>query len=194
LTVDLLAVAGDSLSGALPFFAEAGGEEAAAFQINLFWVIMQAVSFLIFLVLLYVLALKRIGGVLETRRQTIEQGLRDAEQARRDREAAAAEHAAALAEARREANDIIVRAQRVAQETRDADLAATRQELERIRQRAAEEIEAEKQRAMAELRTEVTDLALAAAGKVVGTSMTDERQRALVDEFLRDARNVESRG
>jgi F-type H+-transporting ATPase subunit b len=186
LTVDLLAVAGDSLSGALPFFAEAGGEEAAAFQINLF--------FLIFLVLLYVLALKRIGGVLETRRQTIEQGLRDAEQARRDREAAAAEHAAALAEARREANDIIVRAQRVAQETRDADLAATRQELERIRQRAAEEIEAEKQRAMAELRTEVTDLALAAAGKVVGTSMTDERQRALVDEFLRDARNVESRG
>jgi F-type H+-transporting ATPase subunit b len=192
--VDLLAVAGDSLSGALPFFAEAGGEEVAAFQINLFWVIMQALSFLIFLVLLYVLALKRIGGVLETRRQTIEQGLRDAEQARRDREAAAAEHAAALAEARREANDIIARAQRVAQETRDADLAATREELERIRIRAAEEIEAEKQRAMAELRAEVTDLALAAAGKVVGSSMTDERQRQLVDEFLRDARDVETRG
>jgi F-type H+-transporting ATPase subunit b len=192
--VDLLAVAGDSLSGALPFFAEAGGGEAAAFQINLFWVIMQALSFLIFLALLYVLALRRIGGVLETRRQTIEQGLRDAEQARKDREAAAAEHAAALAEARREANDIIARAQRVAQETRDADLAATREELERIRKRAADEIEAEKQRAMAELRSEVTDLALAAAGKVVGTSMTDERQRQLVDEFLRDARNVESRG
>ena len=192
--MDLLAVAGDSLSGALPFFAEAGGEEAAAFQINLFWVIMQALSFLIFLVLLYVLALKRIGGVLETRRQTIEQGLRDAEQARKDREAAAAEHAAALAEARREANEIIGRAQRVAQETRDADVAATREELERIRKRAADEIEAEKQRAMAELRTEVTELALLAAGKVVGTSMTDERQRQLVDEFLRDARNVESRG
>jgi len=82
----------------------------------------------------------------------------------------------------------------VAQETRDADIAATRDELERLRQRATEEIEAEKQRAMAELRTEVTDLALAAAGKVIGASMTDDRQRQLVDEFLRDARNVESRG
>ena len=150
--MELFAVAGDSLSGVLPFFAEAGGEEAAAFQINLFWVIMQALSFLIFLALLYVLALKRIGGVLETRRQTIEQGLRDAEQARKDREAAAAEHAATLAEARREANDILTRAQKVAQEARDADLAATREELERIRVRAADEIEAEKQRAMAELR------------------------------------------
>lgn len=192
--MELFAVAGDSLSGVLPLFAEAGGEEPAAFQINLFWVIMQALSFLIFLALLYVLALKRIGGVLETRRQTIEQGLRDAEQARKDREAAAVEHAATLAEARREANDILTRAQKVAQEARDADLAATREELERIRVRAADEIEAEKQRAMAELRTEVADLALAAAGKVIGSSMTDDRQRLLVDEFLRDARDVESRG
>ena len=43
---------------------------------------------------------------------------------------------AALAEARREANDILARAQRVAQETRDADIAATREELERMRERA----------------------------------------------------------
>jgi F-type H+-transporting ATPase subunit b len=192
--VEFLSVAGDLVRDTLPLFTEAGGEEVAGFQINLFWIIVQAISFLVFLALLYVLALKRIGGVLEQRRQTIEQGLRDAEQARRDREAAAAEHAAALAEARREANEILTRAQRVAQESRDADMAATREELERLRQRAADEIEAEKQRAMAELRTEVTDLALMAAGKVIGASMTDERQRQLVAEFLRDARNVESRG
>ena len=192
--MEFLSVAGDLVRDTLPLFTEAGGEEVAGFQINLFWIIVQAISFLVFLALLYVLALKRIGGVLEQRRQTIEQGLRDAEQARRDREAAAAEHAAALAEARREANEILTRAQRVAQETRDADIAATRDELERLRQRATEEIEAEKQRAMAELRTEVTDLALTAAGKVIGASMTDERQRQLVAEFLRDARNVESRG
>lgn len=192
--MEFLSVAGDLVRDTLPLFTEAGGEEVAGFQINLFWIIVQAISFLVFLALLYVLALKRIGGVLEQRRQTIEQGLRDAEQARRDREAAAAEHAAALAEARREANEILTRAQRVAQESRDADMAATREELERLRQRAAEEIEAEKQRAMTELRTEVTDLALAAAGKVIGASMTDDRQRQLVAEFLRDARNVESRG
>ncbi len=111
-----------------------------------------------------------------------------------DRENAEAERVATLAEARKEANEILTRAQRVAQETRDADIAATRDELERMRQRAAGDIEAEKQRAIAELRGEVADLALAAASRVVGESLTDDRQRRLVGEFLAsvddgDARN-----
>jgi F0F1-type ATP synthase membrane subunit b/b' len=43
----------------------------------------------------------------------------------------------------------------VAQESREADIAATREELERLRVRAAAEIEAEKSRAIADLRAEV---------------------------------------
>ena len=53
-----------------------------------------------------------------------------------------------------------------------------------MRERAAGDIEAEKQRAITELRAEVADLALAAASRVVGESLTDERQRRLVQEFL----------
>ena len=114
-------------------------------------------------------------------------GLKDAEQARRDRESAEAERVATLGEARREANEILVRAQKVSQETRDADIAATREELERLRVRAAAEIEAEKVRAIADVRAEVADLALLAAGKVVGETMSDERQRRLVEEFLKSS-------
>jgi F-type H+-transporting ATPase subunit b len=186
--VDLFAVAGDVAPGGLrrgP--AAGGGGEPAQFQINLFWIITQAVSFLVFLAILYVVAFRRIGGVLEDRRSRIEQGLEDAEQARKDRERAEQERLATLAEARKEANEIIGRAQRVADETRERDIAATREELERMRTRAAADIDAEKQRAIADLRAEVADLALAAAGKVVGESMTDDRQRRLVQEFLRES-------
>ena len=115
--------------------------------------------------------------MLADRKARIEQGLKDAEQARRDRENAEAERVATLAEARREANDILARAQKVAQETRDADIAATKEELERLRERATAEIEAEKVRAITDVRAEVADLALAAAGRVVGETMT-ERARA----------------
>ena len=72
----------------------------------------------------------------------------------------------------------------MAQESREADIAATREELERLRVRAAAEIEAEKGRAIADLRAEVADLAMSAAGRIVGESMTGERQRRLVEEFL----------
>ena len=156
------------------------------FQINLFQVVIAAANFVIFLVLMWQFAFKPIAAMLAERKEKIEQGLRDADQAKRDRESAETDRLAALTEARREANDILARAQKVAQETRDADIAATREELERMRVRASDEIAAEKQRALAELRSEVADLALQAAGRVVRETMTDQRQRRLVDEFLAD--------
>jgi len=159
-------------------------EAEPLFQINIFQVVIAAVNFVVFLVLLWQFAFKPVAAMLAERRERIEQGLRDAEQAKRDRETAEQERIAALTEARREANDILARAQKVAQETRDADIAATRAELERMRTRATDEIEAEKGRALAELRSEVAELALQAAGRVVRETMTDQRQRRLVEEFL----------
>ena len=154
------------------------------FQVNLFQVIVAAANFVIFLALMWTFAFRPISKMLSDRQARLEQGLRDAEQAKRDRESAEQERLATLAEARREANDILARAQKVAQETRDADIAATREELERMRTRASDEIEAEKGRALAELRSEVAELALQAAGRVVRETMTDQRQRRLVEEFL----------
>jgi len=182
--VDFLAIATVAGREATRLTAEEGG---ALFQINLFWVIVSAVNFVIFFALIWTFALKPVSRMLADRKDRIEQGLKDAEQARVDRDSAEQERVATLAEARREANDILTRAQKVAQDTRDADIAATREELERMRVRATAEIDAEKQRAIADLRSEVADLALAAAGRGVGESMTDDRQRRLVQEFLASA-------
>lgn len=184
--MDLFTVGRGVVRDVLVLAVEAGGgaAEPDRFQINFFWIITQALSFLIFFAILYVVAFRRIGGVLEDRRQKIEQGLADADQARKDRAQAEQERAATIAEARREGNEILAKSQKVADDTRARDTAATKEELERLRVRAAEEIESEKQRAIADLRAEVADLALAAAGKVVGESMTGDRQRRLVEEFL----------
>ncbi len=178
--MDFLAVATTASQAAAPLAQETSG----GLTINFFWVIVSALNFVVFLAILWTFAFRPISAMLDERRRRIEQGLKDAEQARQDRENAEAERLAALQEARREANEILVRAQKVAQESREADMAATRQELERMRERATSDIEAEKLRAIADLRAEVADLALAAAGKVVGESMTSERHRRIVEEFL----------
>ena len=182
--MDILALAAEATRHVAVAAAEAGG---AKFQINLFWVVVSAANFIVFFLIVKSLAFKGLTATLETRRSTIEQGLKDAEQARSDRESAEQERATTVAEARREANEIINRAQKVAAETREQDIAATREELARLQERASTEIEAEKQRALAELRGEVTDLALLAAGRVVGDAMTSDRQRKLVADFLADS-------
>lgn len=186
--MNLLSIVGpDAAAGILALQeAEPGGEAAGGLAINFFWILVASANFIVFAIILYFAFGKQVSGMLAARRERIEQGLRDAEQAKRDRESAEQERLAALAEARREANDILGRAQKVAQETRDADIAATRDELTRMRERATDEITAEKQRALAELRGEVADLALQAASRVVRETMTDQRQRRLVEEFLAD--------
>jgi len=178
--VDLLTIASGVGHGAIALTAAA----EPLFQINLFQVIIASANFLVFLALIWTFAFKPVSKILADRKARIEEGLKDAEQARRDRESAEAERVAALQEARREANEILTRAQKVAQESRDADIAATKAELERLRERATAEIEAEKLRAIAEVRTEVADLALRAAGKVVGETLNKERERRLVEDFL----------
>jgi F-type H+-transporting ATPase subunit b len=181
--VDLLSVASGVAHQAVSLSAEA----EPLFQINLFQVIIAAANFVIFLAIIWKFAFNPVAKILSDRKERIEQGLKDAEQARLDRENAEAARIATLQEARREANEILARSQKVAEESRERDLAATREELERIRVRASAELESEKQRAIADLRAEVADLALRAAGKVVGETMTDDRQRRLVQEFLNES-------
>ena len=161
--------------------------EGPTFQINFFWVIVSAANFIVFFLIVRSIAFGGLVKTLDDRRNRIEQGLKDAEQARRDRDAAESERLAAINEARREANEIINRAQKATADARELDIAATKEDLARMRERAAAEIEAEKQKAIAELRGEVTDLALAAAGRVVADSMTGDRQRQLVADFLAES-------
>jgi F-type H+-transporting ATPase subunit b len=183
--VDLLAVASGVGREVVRLATEAEGGEAL-FQVNLFQVIIAATNFLLFLAIIWTFAFRPVSRMLAERKTRIEQGLKDADQARRDRENAESERVATLTEARREATDILARAQKVAQDTRDADIAATKDELERMRVRAAAEIEAEKVRAISDVRAEVADLALQAAGRVVGETMSNERERRLVEEFIRE--------
>ena len=188
--MDLYAAGPAIAAAAAAVAAEEGG---AGIQLNLFWILVASTNFVLFLVILTIFAWKPVTKTLDDRRARIEQGLKDAEQARLDLEHASIVAAEQLAAARREAREIMERAQRVSQEARDADIAATREELERMRARAAAEIEAEKSRAIADLRAEVTDLAISAAGRVVRESMDGERQRRLVEEFLAEASVPEAR-
>lgn len=173
-------------------------EASGGLVINIFWILVVAANFIFFLVAAWYLGLRNIPRNLAERRSRIEQSLRDADQARIEREEAATERLAVLASARHEAEDILARAQRVADENRERDLAETRAQIEQMRERAATDIATEKDRALADVRGQVAELALAAAARVVGETMSDARERRLVEEFLgqvgkSDARSAASR-
>jgi F-type H+-transporting ATPase subunit b len=180
--VGILAATRGSVEPLVAFAAEA--ESGAGLTINLFWIIVSALNFIVFFFLVYRIVLVPVRGMLDDRRARIEQGLKDADAARRDRESASDQRQAVLAEARREASDILARAQKLSDESREKGIAETQAEIERLRERALADIEAERKRALADVRGEVADLALQAAGRVVGETMSSAREKRLVDEFL----------
>jgi len=189
--VPLLAISGalgalGAFGSFAPVLAQAEGE-GGGLQLDLFWIILSSGNFILLLVLLYLFAFKPLNKVLDDRRSRIEQGLKDAEEARQQRERAAEEHRRELNEARRESAEIIARAQKVADESAAQLVATAREESERIVERGRTEVGAEKDRAIAEIRAEVAELAILAAGKVVGESLDGKRQRALVQQFLDEA-------
>ncbi len=158
----------------------------AGLVINGFWLIVALLNFVLLFVVLQLFAFGPISKMLAERRDRIEQGLKDAEESRREREAAAAEHLQAINDARREANDIVARAQKAAAELREADINATRDELGRMRERATAEIQTEKQKAVSELHDEVAALAMAATTRILREGITPEVQRQVIADFLAD--------
>jgi F-type H+-transporting ATPase subunit b len=60
----------------------------------------------------------------------------------------------------------------------------TRAQQQDMLQRARSEIESEKVRAIAELRREAVDLAIAGASKVIEKNLDDQSNRKIVENFL----------
>jgi F-type H+-transporting ATPase subunit b len=175
--------------GAIPHATAAAGEaEGAGLSFNLFWILISAANFGFFIIVLRAAALGPITKMLDERRERIERGLRDAADAALAKGRAIEAADASLAEARRESNEIRTNAEKAAAQIREGQVVALKQELEKMRADATAEIEAARVSALASIRSEVADLAISAATKVVGASMDGDRQRALVGEFLDEQR------
>ncbi len=152
--------------------------------INPGFLLSQVVNFLILFAGLYFLLWKPILKMLDQRKERIQQGLEDAQRAREERERAQAEFDKRVEEAAQESERIIARAREEAQEERKAILAEAEQEAERRLIRAREEAQSEGERILEELRGQVAVLAIAAANRLIGEALDEERQRRLVEEFF----------
>jgi F-type H+-transporting ATPase subunit b len=83
-----------------------------------------------------------------------------------------------------EAREKIQAAIKEAQGMKEEIIASAHGDAEKILRRGQDEIQREKQRALVELRTEVADLAVQAAGKILGSAIDDRQHRALINDFV----------
>jgi F-type H+-transporting ATPase subunit b len=152
--------------------------------INLGYVVVQIVSFLVMLVILRAWVYKPVLNMLENRRKTIAQGLEDARVAEEARANAEKEAEQILTKAQQDASERLREATARADEAAREIKAEAEREATEIRQTASAEAEQAKTHALGELRGQVAVLAIAAAQKIIGEALDERRQHALIEEFF----------
>lgn len=147
----------------------------------MFWTLL---IFVFLLVILARFAFKPLTAAVEAREKQLSDAI---EQAKRDREDAArqlAEQTKALEAARAEAQRVIAEGRVTGEKLRNEMLEQTKQQQHELLDRARVEIDTERKRAIADLRREAVDLALAGASKVLERNLDDQTNRKLVESFL----------
>ena len=192
----LLAVVAASFAFAAPLVAQ---EAEAHESVNLlspntglmFW------TLFIFGVLFFVLrrfAFKPLTAAVEARERALEEAIQGA---KRDREEAArqlAEQIKALEAARAEAQRVIAEGRLTGEKLRSDMLEQTKHQQQELLERAQVEINNERIRAIADLRREAVDLALAGAARVIERNLDDSTNRKLVESFLATVPSASARG
>jgi F-type H+-transporting ATPase subunit b len=144
-------------------------------------------TLVIFIVLLFILAkfaFKPLTAAVEAREKQLSDAI---EQAKADRAAAAqqlAEQTKALDAARAEAQRVIAEGRVTGEKLRNEMLEQTKHQQHELLERARVEIDTERKRAIADLRREAVELALAGASKVIERNLDDQSNRKLVESFL----------
>lgn len=156
--------------------------------INLGYLLVQLFSFLIMVLVLRAWAYKPILSMLKRRRETIAQGLEDARLAADARANAEQEAEKIIGEARQEASNLMREASKQGNEIALDIKNQAEQEAVQIHQSANEESEEAKNKALRDLRGQVAALAIAAAQKVIGETLDEKRQHALIEEFFSGVR------
>ena len=149
------------------------------------WNIIEAVANVIILfVLLRIFLFKPINKMKDERTRTIQDNLDSAEKARKEAEELRQQYDDSISSAKEEANKIIMKAHEDAEADKAAILKKSQDEAEEIVAAAGKAAENERKRIIQQAQTQIADLAIEAASKVVGANLDDEKNRRLVDEFL----------
>ncbi len=159
---------------------------------NFIW---SVINVALLFILLKIFLFKPINRIMEERTNAIQSDIDAAEKSKEEAEALKEEYEKSLENAKSEAQQILIRAREEAVSAKQDILRDSEAQAKQLIDSANKAIENERRKAMQQAQNQIADLAIAAASKIIGENMDDEKNRRLVDDFLAEegALNNDSR-
>lgn len=152
------------------------------------------VNFGLLVALLYFVGYKRVLGILDARSERIKDSLEQADRVRREAQEQQAHLQQQMDEGRQEGQRILQEAREAAERYREEQQAAARAQAEQILTRARTEIQAERDAALEQVRSEFAGLAVTAAERIIRRSLDANTHRDLIDQVLAESDTVRGQG
>jgi len=155
--------------------------------LNLPLLIVQVLNFFVVLLALRLFLYKPVLAMLDRRSERIREGLEAAEKSKEQAASAEQDVARQLDDARRQGQALIAQAQDASTRIQEDARTQARQEGDTLLERARNEIQLERDQAIAELRKEFADLTINAAEKVINQSLDKQAHSRLIEEVLTES-------
>lgn len=130
--------------------------------------------------------LDKIMDVLDQRRQMADREIADAQTAKEEALVIKKTYEENMQTAKETADEILREAQKSATARGEEILRNAQEQAAHLKQKAAQDIAQEKKKALNDAKNEISDMAMAIAGKVVGRSLDGADQSRLVDQFIEE--------
>ena len=155
-------------------------------SVNIWQILISLANLLIMFLILKKFLFKPVQNVLAQRQAQVDRIYADAEQ---DRTAAGdmkQEYETRLASAREEADGLVRNAVQTAQRRSDAILADASAQASHIKQKAAAEIEQDKKQMLMDVRSEISDMDVSIASRVLEREISKADHEHFMDDFIRN--------
>ncbi len=151
------------------------------------YLLWSAVTFAVLLFILYKVGWGPLTRAIEEREEGIRDDIEEAKKARAQAEADMAEYQSQLQEASEKARELLEEAREAAERAKQTIVDDANAQAAALKAQARREIEAATEKAMAEIKTYIVDVAMTASTKFVTQSVDEATHTRLVDEALSKA-------
>ena len=97
-----------------------------------------------------------------------------------------------MAKARSEAQSILADGKAAAEKVKDGIIAKSKEQANKIREDAGNQIQVEKDKAISEIKEEVVNLTLSVAEKLIQKNLSDADNKSLIEESLKKVQTYEA--
>lgn len=151
---------------------------------NIWTFLFQMINVLVIAAILNKLMYKPVGKIITDRENAIANSLTQADQAKKEAEELLEKYQRMTANAREEAENIVKQALAQGEASKSEIIAKAQEEAAKSLEQAKVDIRREKEKAVAEIRGEVADIALLAASKVIGRAMRPDDYERVARECV----------